>query len=165
MECTLCGRVKSNEEFSSYREYQRHECKECRATEAREKYAERKGRNLCPLCGERPSMVSSCMCESCWFIRHGKDGPRMVWIEQGKKCPYTGTQLVPGHNMKFDGVSWVSKMYAVIAKSMDRDQFENWVEDAHRLRKVRIEPPVEEPVVESGVRFFTDEYYQQASRA
>jgi len=139
MECTICGRVKADEEFSTYRGWQRRECKQCRADLARAKYAERKKKNLCPLCGEYSPMVSSCMCESCWFIRNG---PRVAWIEQGKKCPYTGVDLVPGHNMKqVDGV-WVSKVYARIG--MDRDHFEKWVDGAHRLRKVRIEPPPEE---------------------
>lgn len=160
MECASCGRVKSNEEFSSYRGWQRRECKECRATEAREKYADRKEKNLCPLCGERSSMVSSCMCESCWFIRNG---PRVAWIEQGKKCPYTGTQLVSGHNMKFDGVSWVSKWYAVMSRGMTREEVVKRIDAAHDRRTVRIEPSPEEPEytsVEGGVRFFTDEYYQ-----
>lgn len=157
MECTSCGRVKNDREFSTYRGWQRHECKECRATEAREKYAARKRKNLCPLCGEYPSMVGSCMCEGCWFIRNG---PRVAWIEQKKKCPYTGTPLVPGHNMKFDGISWVSKWYAVISKGMTREEVVAHIDAAHDRREVRIEPPEEETVVESGVRFFTDEYYQ-----
>ena len=118
--CSVCKKDKVWTEFSK----RAMMCKKCRADQARKKYAERKEKNLCPVCGQYPSMVSSCMCESCWFIKGGK--ARVIWIEQGKECPYTKTPLVPGHNMRFVRNQRVSKRYAVASKGMKHERFKEW---------------------------------------
>ena len=136
-QCKRCKEFKADSKFTKDKVCYKTTCKECRAALAKKKYQDRVTNHLCPLCGETAPMPSSCMCESCWFIRNG---PRVAWIEQGKKCPYTGTALVPGHNMKWTNEMWVSKWYVLISRGLSREEAVKRIDAAHAHREVRIEP-------------------------
>ena len=125
--CRVCKKAKSEENFpiaATCKGGLDTICRKCKCIQEKIRYKERVKKDVCPICGKGTAMVSSCMCEACWFRRHGRK--KAVWEVQGTKCPYSKVDLVPGVNMVLSGDIWVSKRFAVASKGLSNDDFAEW---------------------------------------